>query len=131
MKQPADVHNTTDSPVPRAFAYYRLIDGPQGQAMRRQFEQLAKSRLDLPEETIRQFGVAVNTGDRLGDTYIYAAFATRAGRSRARKDVEHALEKGIKSVSNPSPELLALFEQIDTDPDFVDLISVEHGADVL
>jgi hypothetical protein len=63
-----DVQNTTESSVPRAFAYYRLIDRPHGQATRRQFEQLAKSRLDLPEQTIRQVGVAMNTGDRLGDT---------------------------------------------------------------
>lgn len=130
MKQPADVRDTTESPIPRAFAYYRLVDRPEGQAMRRQFEQLVKSRLDLPEETIRQFGVAMNTGDRLGDTYIDTAFATREGKSRARKDVEHALEGGIKSVSNPSPELLALFEQIDTDPEWVDWNTVEHGAEV-
>jgi len=98
--------------------------------MRWQLEKHAKSRLDLPDETIRQFGVAMNTGDRLGDPYIDAAFATREGKARARKDVELALERGIESVTDPSKELLALFEQINTDPEWVDWSTVEHGAEV-
>jgi hypothetical protein len=107
-----------------------MIDSPQGQALRSQLEKFAKSRLDLPEETIRQFGVAMNTGDRLGDAYIDAAFAARAGRARARKDVEQALKGGIESVVDPPPELLAMFEQINTDPEWVDWDMVEHGAEV-
>jgi hypothetical protein len=130
MEQPTDVKYPTEALVPSAFAYYRLAEGPQGRDMRRQFERLTKSRLDLPDETIRQFGVAMNTGDRLGDAYIDTAFSTRAGKSSARKDVERALEGGIKSVADPSPELLALFEQIDTDPEWVDWNTVEHGAEV-
>jgi hypothetical protein len=130
MTQPIDTQNLTDVPIPRAFAYHRMVDSPQGQAMRSQLEKYAKSRLDLPEDVIRQFGVAMNTGDRLGDTYIDAAFATRAGRSRARKDVEQALKGGIGSVTDPSPELVAMFEQINTDPAWVDWDTVEHGAEV-
>jgi len=109
MKQSTDVQNPTEAPIPRAFAYYRLVDSPGGQETRKQFEKLAKSRVDLPDDTIRRFGVAMNTGDLLGDTYIDAAFATREGKARARKDVEQALEEGIESVTDPSPELLALF----------------------
>jgi hypothetical protein len=130
MKQSTDVQNPTEAPIPRAFAYYRLVDSPQGQKTRQQFEKLAKSPVDLPDEIIRQFGVAMNTGDRLGDTYIDTAFATREGKARARKDVEQALEKGIESIADPSPELLALFDQINTDPEWVDWKSVEHGAEV-
>jgi len=130
MKQSAVVKNSTEVAIPRAFAYYRMVDSPQGRAMREQLEKITGSRLDLPEETIRKFGAAMNTGDRLGDTYIDAAFATPAGRARARKDVEQALSGGIGSVADPSPELLALFEQINTDPEWVDWNKVEHGAEV-
>jgi len=130
MQQSTDVQNPTETPIPRAFAYYRLVDSPQGKETRKQFEKLANGRVDLPDDIIRQFGVAMNTGDRLGDTYIDTAFATREGKARARKDVEQALEKGIESVADPSPELLALFEQINTDPEWVDWKTVEHGAEV-
>jgi hypothetical protein len=130
MKQPTDAQNATEVSIPRAFAYHHLVESPQGQAMRSQLEKYAKSRLDLPEETIRQFGVAMNTGDRLGDAYIDAAFATRAARARARKDVEQALRAGIESVADPLPELLAMFEQIGTDPEWVDWDTVSRGAEV-
>jgi hypothetical protein len=129
-KPTVDAWNSGPTPIPRAFAYHRLIDSSTGQAVRWQLERHAKSRLDLPDETIRQFGIAMNTGDRLGDAYIDAAFATPAGKARARKDVEQALQAGIGSVSDPSPELLALFGQIDTDPEWVDWDMVEHGAEV-
>jgi hypothetical protein len=124
MKQPTEVS------IPRAFAYYHLIDSPEGQAMRARLEKYAKAELDLPEETVRQFGAAMNAGDRLGDAYIDAAFGTRAGKARARKDVEQALKGGIGSVADPAPELRALFGQIETDPEWVDWSTVEHGAEV-
>jgi hypothetical protein len=129
-KPSTTAQNSTAVPTPRAFAFPRQIDSPLGQSLRWQLEQYAKSRLDLPEEIIRQFGIAMNRGDRLGDTYIDAAFATREGKARARKDVEQALKGGIGSVDDPSPELLALFEQINTDPEWVDWNTVEHGAEV-
>ena len=125
-----DGRETTTTSIPRAFAYYRLADSPQAQAMRWQFEKIAKSQLDLPDEVIRQFAIGLNTGDRLGDAYIEAAFADRATKVRARSDVEQALKAGIGSVADPLPELVAMFEQIDTDPEWVDWDRVEHGAEV-
>jgi len=130
MKQSTAVPISTEASIPRAFAYYRLADSPRGQAMRWQFERIAQSRLDLPEQVIRQFGAAMNTGDRLGDAYIDKAFATQAGKAGARKDVERALAGGIESVTDPSPELRALFEHINTDPEWVNWNTIEHGAEV-
>jgi hypothetical protein len=85
IEQDSHAQTVTDVPTPRAFAYYRLAGSPHGQAVRLKLEERARSRLDLPEDTIRQFGAAMNTGDRLGDAYIDAAFAGRASKGRARK----------------------------------------------
>jgi hypothetical protein len=41
-----------------------------------------------------------------------------------------ALRGGIGSVDDPSPELVALFKQIDTDPEWADWAKIEHGAEV-
>jgi mpaB/rubber oxygenase-like protein len=130
MRQLDGTQSHTEAAIPRAFAYQRLADSPQAQATRSKFEQLAQTKLDLPSETIRQFGVAMNTGDRLGDAYIDAAFATRAGKARPRKDVEQALRGGIGSVTDPAPELLAMFKEINTEPGWLDWNTVEHGAEV-
>jgi hypothetical protein len=124
MKQSAEVA------IPESFAYFRTVDGPAAKSLKRQLERYAKTRLDIPEDLATSFGRAMNTGDALGDAYIDAAFASPKGRGRARKDVQQALEGGIESVGDPSPELVALFEQITTDPAWVDWGKVEHGAEV-
>jgi hypothetical protein len=121
---------STEVAIPECFAYFRTVDSPMAESLRSQLERYAKSHLDIPEELATAFGRAMNTGDALGDAYISAAFASPQGRARARKDVELALRGGIESVDDPSPELVALFEQLDTDPDWVDWEKVEHGAEV-
>ena len=121
---------STEVSIPECFNYFRAIDTPMGQSVKWKMERAAKCHLDIPDEMATAFGRAMNTGDRLGDAYIDAAFATPTGKARARKDVEHALSHGIDSVEDPSPELLALFEQLNTDPEWVDWNKVEHGAEV-
>ncbi|MGW1798231.1 oxygenase MpaB family protein [Streptomyces sp. NPDC001984] len=121
---------STEVAIPKIFTYFETAESPQGQALKWKLERLAKCHLDVSEDLAKAFGRAMNTGDRLGDAYVEAAFASPKGRSRARKDVELALHGGIKSVSDPSPELVALFEQINTDPEWVDWGKVEHGAEV-
>jgi hypothetical protein len=120
----------SDVAIPERFTYFEALTTPQGQAMKRRLERAARTRIEVPEELATAFGRAMNLGDRLGDAYIAAAFAQPKGRSKARRDVEQALTGGIGSVQDPSPELVAMFEQINTDPDWVDWARVEHGAEV-
>src|SRR5882672_986483 len=121
---------STEVSIPKCFNYFRAIDTPMGQSIKWKMERTAKSHLDIPDEMATAFGRAMNTGDRLGDAYIDAAFASPTGKAHARKDVEQALSHGIDSVQDASPELVALFEQLNTDPEWVDWTKVEHGAEV-
>ena len=121
---------STDVSIPQCYNYFRAADSPAGRAIKSRLERRTKSRLDIPDELATAWGRAMNTGDRLGDVYIAEAFATPSGRARARKDVEQALSHGIESVQDPSPELVALFDQINTDPEWLDWNKVEHGAEV-
>jgi len=121
---------STDLGIPDAFSYHRLLGTPAMTALQKKLERVAKTSLDVSEELALSFGRAMNTGDALADAYIEAAFASPQGRKRARKDVEQALDQGIESVVDPSPELVALFGQLDTDPEWLDWDKVEHGAAV-
>src|ERR1700716_3563925 len=87
--------------IPECFAYFRAIGTPQGQAVRQRLERAAKTRIEVPAELAEAFGRGMNTGDRLGDAYIAAAFARPQGKGKARKDVEQALNGGIESVEDP------------------------------
>jgi hypothetical protein len=121
---------STDISIPMCYNYFRAADSPVGRAIKSRLERRAKSDLDISDELATAWGRAMNTGDRLGDAYIIAAFASPSGRARARQDVEQALGHGIESVQHPSPELVALFDQINTDPEWLDWNTVEHGAEV-
>ncbi|HXL59688.1 MAG TPA: hypothetical protein VN959_03300, partial [Mycobacterium sp.] len=121
---------STDVSIPKCYNYFRAADSPVGRAIKSRLERRAKSDLDISYELATAWGRAMNTGDRLGDAYIMAAFASPSGRARARQDVEQALGHGIESVQDPSPELVALFDQINTDPEWLDWNTVEHGAEV-
>ena len=67
-------------------------------------------------------------GDRLMDALVERWRDIGAVRGRAQ--MERALEEGIDSVPDPSPELLALFEEIDTIPDWFDAEVWERGRRV-
>jgi hypothetical protein len=121
---------STGISIPKCFNYFRAVDTPMGRAIKSRMERNAKSHVGIPDELASAFGRAMNTGDRLGDAYIDAAFASPSSRARARKDVEEALSHGIDTVTDPSPELLSLFDQLNTDPEWVDWKKVEHGAEV-
>ncbi|MDT5149773.1 MAG: hypothetical protein QOI01_1506 [Mycobacterium sp.] len=121
---------STEVSIPKCFNYFRAVDTPMGRTIKSRMERNAKSHIGIPDELASAFGRAMNTGDRLGDAYIDASFASPSGRAHARKDVEEALSHGIDSVTDPSPELLSLFEQLNTDPEWVDWDKVEHGAAV-
>ena len=130
MKAVRSLTKSTEVSIPECFSYFQAADTAAGRKAKWQLERFAKSHLDIPDDLATAFGRAMNTGDRLGDAYITAAFASPKGKSRARKDVEQALQGGIDSVSDPSPELVALFEQINTDPEWADWAKIEHGAEV-
>ena len=51
----------------------------------------------------------------------------RVGHVVGRAMFTQALEQGIESLENPEPELVALFEQLDTEPEWFDRSSAERG----
>jgi ER-bound oxygenase mpaB/B'/Rubber oxygenase, catalytic domain len=65
----------------------------------------------------------------LGDELGYAAWkALRPLKAQGRAMFNQALEQGIETVENPPEELVALFEQLDTVPDYVDWEQLRRGA---
>ncbi|WP_284851404.1 oxygenase MpaB family protein [Corynebacterium rhinophilum] len=51
----------------------------------------------------------------------------RDGAKESRAKFEQALNEGIETVEDPSPELVAFFEQVDNIPDWIDLEAAERG----
>lgn len=70
------------------------------------------------EQQFRRYGEALNEGDPLMDDLVGWMF--ESGRRRARALFEQALEQGISSVPNPPAPLRALFDEVESTPDWVD-----------
>jgi len=121
---------SNDAHTPTAFGYYKLRNTPLALGLRHTLERFAKTDVTLPDDVVTAYGRSFDRGDPLGDVFIDRAFAAPATRRRARPDVEQALAGGIASVDGASPELAAMFEQIDRDPDWADWDVIEHGAEV-
>ncbi|GAA2124542.1 oxygenase MpaB family protein [Actinomadura napierensis] len=64
-------------------------------------------------------------GDELMDALVRAF--TRLGTSRGRRMLDRALDHGIDAVTDPPPELVALFHQLDDPPGWLDADRWERG----
>ena len=65
----------------------------------------------------------------LGDELAYRAWkALLPLKARGREMVNKALEEGIDAVDNPPAELVELFKQLDTVPDWVDWDQLRRGC---
>lgn len=68
-------------------------------------------------------------GDPLADALVAAFRRLPAGTGRAQFDA--AVTRGIGAVENPMPELVALFEQVDARPYWVDQARLDRAARAL
>jgi len=82
-----------------------------------------KSRFD--PQVVQSFVDHMLLADEVG----YAAYkAIRPLRAEGRDMVEQALQHGIDSVDNPPAELIALFNELDTVPQWVDWDQLNRGC---
>src|SRR5689334_9962258 len=104
---------------PREFTYFDTKDRPFGTALTERMSRLAGTDVTLDDESAEAMGAALDAGDRLGDAWY--ADARRRGTVRAaRNEFNAALEHGVHAVNDPSPALVALFDQIHTEPEWLD-----------
>lgn len=65
-------------------------------------------------------------GDPLADAFV--ADMDEIGRGRGMRMVKRALREGIDAVADAPPSLIALFDQLDTVPAWVDMDVIDDGA---
>ncbi|HKV18838.1 MAG TPA: oxygenase MpaB family protein [Mycobacterium sp.] len=112
---------------PREFTYFDTKDRPFGTALTERMSRLAGTDVTLDDESAEAMGAALDAGDRLGDAWY--ADARRRGTVRAaRNEFNTALEHGVDAVNDPSPALVALFDQIHTEPEWLDWDLLERGS---
>lgn len=86
---------------------------------------LAEAKRRFDPTTVDAFVEHMTLGDELG----YAAWnALRPLKRAGHQMITQALDHGIETVENPPKELVQLFQQLDTVPDWVDWDQLNRGA---
>lgn len=130
MSAEATAH-VTRAPLrfPTEFVYFDIKDKPFAEALTTRLTKLAGVDATLDDELAEAMGRSLDAGDRLGDAW-YADARGRGTVRQAREEFTTALERGVDAVTDPSPALIALFDQIDTEPDWLDWDLLDRGARV-
>lgn len=77
-------------------------------------------------QTVEDLDANILNTDTIADAVVDSFSNMPAGQGW--KMVEQALAQGIDAVDSPTPEIIALFEQLDRVPDWVDWAQLERGA---
>ncbi|MFI6369013.1 oxygenase MpaB family protein [Nocardia sp. NPDC050630] len=77
-------------------------------------------------DSFRRFA---QVGDPLADDLV--AMFKRLPVGEGRRMFEIAVERGVDAVSNPPTELTAFFDQVETDPYWLDRTKIDRGARVV
>jgi hypothetical protein len=122
---------SVDAPeVPSSFRYFANRGSARSRQVLSLFGRFVSGPLALPDDVATELGRDRARADPLSDAFIDAAFDGGYVRD-TRRLVELALRDGIASVPDAPAELGALFEHLDTEPDWLDWDRVERGAAVL
>ncbi len=115
--------------IPTEFVFFREERSPRGRAITQKLAVLAGTDVTLPSSVVTAMGESLDRGDELGDAWYTDAVARGSVRT-AREEYYTALNDGIDAVREPSSQLRALFDQITTEPDWLDWNLVDYGAEV-
>lgn len=119
---------TAHADAPDSFAYHRnLAAGRRGLVGRVATMRIKEGPLEFPAEIVSRLGADRLRGDELSDAMVEACFADKTV-GRLRGWVEAGLDHGIDAVPDASPEVVAFFAHLTTEPAWLDWERVERGA---
>ena len=126
--RPTTTRPTAITPeVPSSFHYFANRSSARGQQLLTLLGRFVRGPLALPDDVATELGRDRARADPISDAFIAAAFDANYVRD-TRRLIDQALDHGIDSVTNAPPELVALFEHLDTEPEWLDWERVERGA---
>lgn len=81
------------------------------------------------DEYVERFARAYYDSDPVAEAFVDEVYMTR-GANEGRRLLDQALERGLESIEDPPPSMMALFEEFERDPPWLDRERVELGARV-
>ena len=114
---------------PEEFRYFDRVDRPEQRALRAAVRALTGIELAPSRTHAETFASMYFDADPLAEDFVRDVYLAR-GHEAGRAMLDEALRVGAENVPGAPPSLLALFADLDRDPDWVDRALVEEGARV-
>ncbi|PXW33788.1 UNVERIFIED_CONTAM: uncharacterized protein DUF2236 [Williamsia faeni] len=116
----------TDLGFPSAFRYADALQNRRLAAVRRLAVKFTGKDLFPPEEHIRTFAEDMFRTDPVAERFVDEVYGEH-GPQAARAMLDKALTEGLDAVENPPPAMVALFEEFETVPEWVDPELIAEG----
>ena len=113
--------------APTEFRYWENLDKPWARTLRAVGRRVLGFDPAPPEEVVRKFASMYFDADPLAEAFVEEVYVKR-GMEAGRAMLDQALRGGARSVPDAPASLIALFADIERDPDWVDPELVEIGA---
>lgn len=114
--------------VATAFPYREGMNTPGMRRARTLARRLTGKDIFPTQDQIDAFCADMFTADPVAERFVDEVFYGDIGPVEGRAMLKKALAEGLSSIENPPPSMVALFEEFESVPDWVDPEVVEAGA---
>lgn len=125
-----DLDKIPEGHIATAFPYREALARPAIARLRRVTKSLTGGDLFPTPEQIDHFCADMYSADPVAERFVDEVFYGDIGPTAAREMLKKALAEGLDSIENPPPSMVALFDEFETVPDWVDRDVVEQGAQI-
>ncbi|MUL67866.1 hypothetical protein BOO86_25570 [Mycobacterium sp. CBMA 234] len=130
METSAVIDTADDGRIPSEFLYDQCVNKPGVQRARKIWRAAFRFDPQPSEELVREFGQAYYQADPVAEAFVDDVYLGELGPKAGRAMLDQALEHGIESVPDAPPSMVRLFEEFETDPEWLDHNLMEQGAKV-
>ncbi len=115
--------------IPAEFRYWDHVGDRRVQLARRAWKAVWRFDPQPAGEYVERFARAYYDSDPVAEAFVDEVYMTR-GANEGRRLLDRALEHGLESIEDPPASMVALFEEFERDPEWLDRAQVERGARV-
>ncbi len=115
--------------MPTEFRYWDRVEDRRIQLARMAWKTLWRFDPQPPDDYVDRFAASYYESDPVAEAFVDEVYEER-GANEGRRLLDRALEHGIESIPDAPASMVALFEEFERDPEWLDRERVELGARV-
>jgi hypothetical protein len=115
--------------IPGEFLYWDRVEDRRVQLARRAWKALWRFDPQPSDDYVRAFARSYYDADPVAEAFVDDVYMER-GAAEGRRMLDRALEEGVDAVPDAPESMRRLFEEFESDPEWLDREQMELGAKV-